>query len=874
MMNSKKLEINGLDTKQWSSFLAQHNLTWSHITDQWDQGAFIGNGMMGAMIYKDKGDILRWELGRCDVLAHFQFNNIDWADPRVPIGDFLLTPVGSIQKESMELDLWNAQVKGTIKTALGMIEWRSFVHAEDMVMAIELETSGAENQATLEFRAQHGISPCLEYDYTRKFLPNDWWAYLPLYPKRSHEGDSTVSVQAFLKGGECVTAWQEKQISSSHRILYCSITNSFPERCARAQAIDNVQRVVRQNYREWDNAHQAWWHNYYSQSFISLPDTRWEAFYWIQMYKLASATRANRALIDSQGPWLTKTPWPTCVWNLNVQLSYSPVFTANRLSLAESLANTLDVNLDQLIANVPEPYRGDSAAIGRSSSCTELHAPTNINWEVGNLTWVCHNYYRLCRYAMDMDRLRDHFYPLLRRAVNFYLHILYEGTDGKLHLPPTHSPEYGRNLTTRDANYDLALVRWGCQILINICTQFAIDDDRKKDWHDVLERLVDPPVDENGLRVGRDLPFAMSHRHFSHLLAIFPLHVMNPEQPDNRELICKSLKHWISFEGALQGYSFTGASAIAATLGQGNDALRYINYLREFLSPNTMYVENGPVIETPLAAADSLQMMLLQSWGGKIRVFPAVADLWQDLIFHNLRAEGGFLVSAVRAKGQTQWIHITSLAGEPCRIKADGLNEMTLYGPKTLTRTSLSDGTLELNLAQGDTVVLYRGDRLPYLTIVPLAAHAEDCHYYGMTRPFIAEQSMDGIIELPSTHARIHGDTITYLKSADKNKIGDWSNVSDWIEWPLRLHTPGRFNVIVTYACPQEQAGGRFTFASGQQSLTAKVEPTRDWETYNEITLGTITLGQTNDLQCVLRATEIPSTSLMDLRCIRLVPCS
>ena len=35
-------------------------------------------------------------------------------------------------------------------------------------------------------------------------------------------------------------------------------------------------------------------------------------------------------------------------------------------------------------------------------------------------------------------------------------------------------------------------------------------------------------------------------------------------------------------------------------------------------------MESGPVIETPLSGAQCIHDMLLQSWGGKIRVFPAV----------------------------------------------------------------------------------------------------------------------------------------------------------------------------------------------------------------------------------------------------------
>lgn len=43
--------------------------------------------------------------------------------------------------------------------------------------------------------------------------------------------------------------------------------------------------------------------------------------------------------------------------------------------------------------------------------------------------------------------------------------------------------------------------------------------------------------------------------------------------------------------------------------------------------------------------------MLLQSRGERICVFPAVPKEWPEAVFHQLRSEGGFLVSAVRERG-------------------------------------------------------------------------------------------------------------------------------------------------------------------------------------------------------------------------------
>jgi|GEM_PF-3793399 len=53
---------------------------------------------------------------------------------------------------------------------------------------------------------------------------------------------------------------------------------------------------------------------------------------------------------------------------------------------------------------------------------------------------------------------------------------------------------------------------------------------------------------------------------------------------------------------------------------------------------------------------NAVHEMLLQSWSptpGKldsevVRVFPAVPDAWRDVEFNDLRAEGGYRVSATR----------------------------------------------------------------------------------------------------------------------------------------------------------------------------------------------------------------------------------
>ena len=329
------------------------------------------------------------------------------------------------------------------------------------------------------------------------------------------------------------------------------------------------------------------------------------------------------------------------------------------------------------------------------------------------------------RHTMDRSILRDTLFPLLRKAVNYYLHFLTPGPDGKLHLPATFSPEYG--VDAPDCNYDLMLLRWGCRTLLDSADELGISDPLTARWQEVLARLVPYPVDANGYMIGAGVPFAKSHRHYSHLLAVYPLYEITGRTPEERALIEKSLDHWVSFEGALQGYTFTGAASMSALLGKGEDALRYLGQLMtRFIQANTMYKESGPVIETPLSASQSLHDMLCQSWGGLIRVFPALPAAWHEVVVHDFRTQGAFLLSAVRQEGTTRWVRLHSEAGAPCVVRhgIDGPIEVRDRHGRRLRWDTLENGAIRIPLKKGDSALITaRGDR-PDLTVRPVRPNA------------------------------------------------------------------------------------------------------------------------------------------------------
>ena len=720
----------------WPTFLAGQDLVWDRLPTGWGESAFIGNGRLGATIDARDG-ALGWTINRTDVV-HDQ--------SRYPIGRVILKTAGAVQGGSARLTLWNAEASGTLTTDRGEVRWRSFTAARPSVLVIALQGTGGESGVGLDWLPAEARPP-------RKVYRKDPFAPEDLHPPPvvTRSSDEITSAQSFIgggahaesivssaasspspegRGGQGVrtTGGTGQGVRTGTRIFYISIGQGSTDREALVEARAATREAARLGLRRLEVDHRKWWHAYYPESFLTVPDARLEAYYWIQVYKLGSAMRADGPILDLNGPWFNATPWPGIWWNLNIQLTYSPLFRANRLDLAESLFRNLDGHRQALIDNVPERLRGDAAAIGRSSG-PDLVRPVDLATaqsdaahEMGDLPWTLYYYWLYYRYQMDHRVLRERVYPLLKRAIGNYLAYLERGDDGRWHLPPTESPELA---TVPDANYDLALLTWGLETLIASAERLQLEDPLLPRWRDVLANLTLFPTDSSGLMVGRGRPWKESHRHYSHLLGIYPLHLITPDRPDARSLIEASLRTWERDAALFRGYSFTGGASMHALLGQGDTALARLNsYLDapRYMQPNTFYAEAGPVIETPLSAATSIQDMLLQDWGGALRVFPAVPAAWTDAAFDRLRADGAFLVSAVRHDGRTAWVRIESLAGTPCRVVVPDWDSVVVRahtGPApNVTKGTAGNYVIELH--RGASVVLAPDATTPLLELSPV----------------------------------------------------------------------------------------------------------------------------------------------------------
>lgn len=713
----------------WTTVLDDADMVWQKLPRTWYEGPYLGNARLGSGIYADPDTpgAVRFNVQHSEVQDHRpEFGSL-FGLARLPIGHFTLEPVGTIKAVDWRLRLRDAELTGTITTDQGTLTLRALVHNSRSVMAIEVTPTRGETGFRWVFHPAEAISPRV----ASKPAPEGYTGNPPATVEDHH--GIRAAVQPLLAGGQHVTAWRERT-RSNRRTLYVTVTHSHPRTTARDAALKTVRSAAALPYDALAHTHRSWWNAYYRKGFLSLPDARLQRFYWIQLYKVASAARADAPVMATCGPWLEPTPWPATWWNLNVQLEYWLIHGSNHLEL-DAVTRALSEFRDNLSNQLHAPYRKDSAGIPRTTDMRLVNGASVTNGgfavgipgqdpptpEVGNLTWALHNVWLSYRHTMDRSILRDVVFPLLRKAVAYYLHFLTPGSDGKLHLPATFSPEYGVN--SPDCNYDLMLLRWGCATLLDSAKVLGVDDPSARRWREVLTKLTPYPVDENGFMIGAGVPFAKSHRHYSHMLAVYPLYEVTWEDPDQRELIEKSLTHWVGFEGALQGYTFTGAASMSAQMGRGEDALKYLGELMtRFIQPNTLYKESGPVIETPLSAAQSLHDMVCQSWGGVIRVFPALPDAWRELMVHDFRTQGAFLLSAAREDGVTRWVRLRSEAGAPCVVRHSlpGSIEVHDERGRRLPYEHVGAGTIRIALGKRrEAVITARGDH-PDLTVRPV----------------------------------------------------------------------------------------------------------------------------------------------------------
>lgn len=445
-------------------------------------------------------------------------------------------------------------------------------------------------------------------------------------------------------------------------------------------------------------AHKAWWDAWWNRVTVEVPDARIQKQWYLETAKFGAAARPDTPPISLQGPWTADDgklpPWKGDYHHdLNTQLSYWPAYSGNRMDGALGYVSWLWNNRGNALEwtkrffdlpglNVPMTTDIRLRQIGGWRQYT--HSATTG-------AWLAHHFYLHWQFSRDRQFLETMAWPWIRDCAVFLEAVTAEkDARGKRSLPLSSSPEIHDNKPRAwfpvMTNYDNALIRWNFRTAAELAREVGQPEEAER-WEKALSEMPDLALDEDGgLAVAEGHPLTESHRHFSHLMAIHPLGLIDPVLggPEARHIVDQSLAR-LDRLGSSQwcGYSFSWLANMAAWAGDGERAARALNIFAEAFVLRNGFHCNGDqsgkgyssftyrpfTLEGNFAFAAGLQEMLLQSHRGYIEIFPAVPADWKDIRFSGLRARGAFLVSAERREGRVTRLEISSETGAAPRIR-------------------------------------------------------------------------------------------------------------------------------------------------------------------------------------------------------------
>jgi len=302
--------------------------------------------------------------------------------------------------------------------------------------------------------------------------------------------------------------------------------------------------------------------------------------------------------------------------------------------------------------------------------------------------WTANQYWWRYLVTRDAEWLRTTGYPVLRDCALFYTDFLKKGDDGLYHAFPSNQGEDGFSGNPQDYTdrpQVMQHMRYCLRCAIQASEVLGVDEDLRLQWRDRLDHCAGDD--------GQPLPSLEG-------LAKLCFEANPPEfgfgRPYQPQPATYDPSPWPGpNDGAFTWYFGQYPWMALGRLRAGafvaeRDLPVFCSLVERWRHPNGLiwgmsvaeYGRAGAWTES-LGVIAPLQEMMLQSWDGALRVFPA----WPKSLeasFDTFRAEGAFLVSAAWSQGKVTRLQVFSERGGPCTLYAPwpaGISVQPSSGP-------------------------------------------------------------------------------------------------------------------------------------------------------------------------------------------------
>lgn len=701
------------------------DMVFPSLSTVWDEAVPLGNAAVGALIWQKDG-ALRMSLDHYDLWDLRPTDELETSNPDYSYEVLKQCIVKGEQERIKRLgDTHYSEEPGPSKIPCAALEFP--IDALGEISSVRLYLNNAlcrvewKTGATLETFLQagrpvgwfifrnvpEGFKPCIKAPlYTVEAeevtdaqagenLTSLGYSQGPI----NEENDRAIYHQEGWGGFfyDVAVQWKEKKGTVTG---VWSVSTSLNGYDATTEIEQALARGIETDYRD----HLSWWNTYWSQSEVRIPDKIIQKQYDSEIYKLGAASRENSRPISLQAIWTADDghlpPWKGDYHNdLNTQLSYWPVYSGNRLSEGLAYLNTLWEQKDVYRQFAKEFFGVDGIMI---PGVTDLYGRPMGGWVQYSLSpttaaWIGQHFWLHWKYSADEQFLRERAWPYVNEIA-----IALEGVTVK-----KWSDIEGREIRTLDVstspeifdnslrawfktitNYDLALIRFIFGAASEMAGHLGLSPDESH-WAALRDEMPLFDVDEDGaLTFAHGVPYFESHRHFSHMMAIHPLGLLDFSQGEQAQNIIKATIDKLDSYGPDYwcGYSYSWLANIKARAFDGEGAAQALEtFAKCFVLPNSFHANGDQTksgkskftyrpftLEGNFAFASGLQEMLLQSHTGIVQVFPAVPSSWKEISFKNLRAMGAFLVNAEMKDGKTVAASVLSEKGGHLSILLPG----------------------------------------------------------------------------------------------------------------------------------------------------------------------------------------------------------